>query len=1235
MRTPFVCLAHAVIAAFCVFSATAQPSETLRIALNNPVPTQSSITLWRNVLYSITVRGRGSVGQVLQPATSVDARFFVNNLVFQSIQRPRMPLDANGREAEQYCMEQAHTLSTSPCLIFLAMNAIRTNPQQPAIQSPEFSATNAQQLRRFAFVPDQDNDTYSPNHAYIATLQGNNLPVRAVFVDRLGLSDNLAYLDNSDTLTAQIERISPELALLARPSFAVSSVQPARILNDERPQQLLRDVVIDFGSFRNGAATQTRLLVLINRGKEPLTIRVDMPNDPLGVFSVSSPTGSVAVQRVLNSGDSLPLLFRYTPRLQGTHSLDVYIATNDPALRREEDSTGICRIRLLGAGVSGILNVTGLNAPNTIIFPTLRAEAPTRNFSFAARIFNFSRASDVPAAFSIDSVVRTPGSPFISQAPDVLTFLPITIDAMSGAIFNPTMIFRPTRFGDFLDSLIFRGRNLEDYVLYLRGRAELADARIERLQQPTNADTLDLGAVVTGMTTTQSITVRNTGNMPLSITVSLRSHPARQNDIGEFTLLQRTGNLDTTTGGTFTAHLRYTAERTFLPGTKEALLAVQVQNPLTGTVLTERLYNVRIQRLPYLISSGRSILDFDSVYVGAEKSDTTLLRNTSRSLSVTLQPQARIQALTQYQSFSADALDTTRTARQYTAGAIGHITLRFRPRIPGIDSADYQLESIIDSTQGKETLSIRLRGVGVRQQFDVQSATSDSMGNAQILRPVVSFTRAGYRKFSIDIGCLRVGQTKNIRIAFQNNGNLPFGLWRQDRIFTGSPSNDSSFIILQPFSPRRSVMPGERDSSLTIQFRPRDFGVKTLEYVLFSDIKRAGRIPTAPDSVEQIIIEVRAEGIVPNIASPLRVVFPRNSLGTGCPVNSTLPIAIENPLSRMQCGTPLTYRAQLLGASGLFRLSINATQRTVLGGASDTIFATFIPQSVGVFADTLQVISDAVDSVRHIVLVGEAISQPAVSVSAGTVHAPPGSTVTLPIWVRPSTVGDRALNQSALGYVRRASFDLTYNRTLLQYIGYERTQTASVNADILIERRPSLGDDSTLRCIILARDQQLLPRSEVLLWLIFRSYLGRKPSTPLTLTNIRLSNPEDPLDCIRVRIDNEATARVSTGTFSLDSICGIQAKISSLPAGTFLLQDITPNPAAEDIRIQFSIAYPSNLSIDILDAFGQSKVLVADHSLLEGLHEITVPISHLPAGMYMCRMRAGHFHAVKKFIVIR
>lgn len=1204
----------------------AQTSATMRIPLNRAELTQSSITLFQNALYRWTISGRGSIGQVVNTSTVVDARFFVSNLPFQGIQRPFMPLDANGAVAAPYCTAFIDTPAASPCLVYLATNALRSNRSQPAAQSSTFRLTNAVQMKQFAFVPDSAFDMYNPNNVYSAIVQGANLRAQAVFVDRLGFNSNMSYLDNTDALTMRIDRLSPELLLVARPSFAVTSQQPARILNDDQPEQPFRSTVLDFGSVRVGSAAQTRRIVLYNRGLEPLRVRLEAP-DQSNTFTVSSPSGDVGTERFINQqGDSLVLLLTYQPRTIGSQTLEVKIFTNDPVLSGTTGQ-GFFSLRLLAAAVNGVLFVTGLQN-DTLNFGTSVGTddiLKTKTFPSRPGTFGFSRASGSQSLITVTSVVQTQGSVFSFDPSNPFIKLPFDIET---ANFNSIMFFRPQRIGTYLDSITIRGTNLEDYTIYLRGRAELADAVIERAIAPIDNDTLDFGSLVTGSAISRSIVVRNIGNVPISI----RSFLEASGNSNEFTVLQSTGSLSDSTGGIFTTNVRYDAQPQYLAGGKQAFLSVEVRNPATNIVIAQRRYVLIATRLPNILAPARTVINFDSVYIGSERRDTTLIRNTSATYSATLQSQ-RIDSLTSTasQAFFADMFNPAPIARQYGIGASRQAVLRFRPRQRGPDSADFRLFSTVDSTGGSESLSVRLRGLGVEQQFDVESATSDGMNNSQILPPFASFAPGGYRKFTVDIGCVRLGLPRTIRIAFRNKGNLPFTAWNQFRTLSGNGASDSSFFIVREFTKGTSIAVDAKDSSLTVIFTPRAVGDHVFTYTLFSDIKRAGRIPTAPDSVEQIIVEIKARGITPSVKienAVDTVRFPVNPLGTGCSVNSTMAIIITNP-AEVSCGTPLGYSARILETGSPFSMTVVA-QGIIQAAASNTLNVTFSPQAVGVYTATLLITTDAPpqNNVIRIALSAEATGQPRVIVSSASVIAAPGKRITVPIFVKPSQNGNPKLNSQALGKVKVASFQLRYNASLLRYVDNGTNETASDGARIDTATRTSADFEKTLICTITARRDTLIAK-ETLINLYFDTYLGRDSTTKLRIDSVRFGDASASISCLRAQVESSVD-----GTFSLDSVCGLNAKVEAVVKGKFLLADIMPNPVGDNVRVSFNVPYPTFITLEIVDALGQIKATLAE-PFPEGIAERDISTAHLAPGIYFCRMRAERFSDMRKIIILR
>ncbi len=1221
----------ALLAFFCcALSLSAQTTATFRVPLSRSTITQSNIVLFQNALYRWTVAGRGSAGQVIASPTQVDARFFVSNVsIVQGVPNPRMPLDVNSAATAQYCAAFTTTPAASPCNVYLATNTTRTNPALPAVQSPTFRLTDAVQMKQFAFVPD--NDTYNPNNIYTATVQGANLPAQMVFVDRLGFNGNAAYNDNQDSLSVRIERQSPELLLSARPSFAVASVQPAHILNDDRPRQVFRDTVLDFGSFRVGSPVQTRRLVLYNRGLEPLSVRMEA-DDPSGTFSVSSPSGNIGAQRFINqTNDSLVLFLTYQPRTAGSQTLDVRIFTNDSAINSSVGQ-GVFRLLLLGAATSGVISLTAPPSQfqnNTLLFGSSIGDAATQVYTPIARTFSFSRAASVQEGFTIDSVQRSHNSPFTFNSPDPLTLLPFSIDPLSSAQFISTILFRPSRPGDYLDSIIIRGQNLEDYTLYLRGRAEIADAAIELTTAPANLDTIDFGSLVTGAAAVRSVIVRNTGNLPLTI----QSFLDTSGDAKEFTVLQNTGNLPDTTGSTFITNVRYDAQAQFPAGSKQAFFTVIVRNPATGSIVAQRRYTLRANRLPNVLASARRVINFDSVYVQRERLDTTLIRNISGQYAATLNSQS-ITSLSPLadREFFADTLGIVASTRLFGVGTTGTPVLRYRPLNRGADSADFRLKSIVDSTKGAEELTVRLQGVGVEQDVSVARLIALSGVPNSNFASVTSSSMNGYRVYTTDIGCVRLGESRTVGVVMQNGGNLAFRIARQFR--ADSMNTSRAFDVTRPFMTSRNLAPNGNDTSLAIRFTPQTLGVQELRYVLESDIKR--RVPSAPDSTEQIIIVLRGRGIVPQVQVQDALRFEDNTLDSECSVPKDLALLVKNPLLDA-CGVPLVVKSVVITTPGapFFATPSKNLPLTLQPTMSDTIKISFDPKlvgnKVGSYTATLLLLTDAPspnDSIR-VTITGNIINLPSVILSAPRdSRASPGKSISIPILVTPAPIGSAAQNAKALESVSIAKFAFTFDESLLSYKGYKELGTASEGAAIAVQRGALLGFDRTIQITITSRDKALRALSERLILLDFDTYLGRGVSTPLTFSNYTLGDAS----CTeRARITT-----TTNGTFTLDSVCGLEAKTSAINKATsFLLSDISPNPVSDNIHVGFQVAYKTRVTVEILDALGQIRTTVTDNEFPEGAFEGEASTANLSPGVYFCRMRAGRFSDMHKIVIMR
>ncbi|MCP4229868.1 MAG: T9SS type A sorting domain-containing protein, partial [bacterium] len=103
-------------------------------------------------------------------------------------------------------------------------------------------------------------------------------------------------------------------------------------------------------------------------------------------------------------------------------------------------------------------------------------------------------------------------------------------------------------------------------------------------------------------------------------------------------------------------------------------------------------------------------------------------------------------------------------------------------------------------------------------------------------------------------------------------------------------------------------------------------------------------------------------------------------------------------------------------------------------------------------------------------------------------------------------------------------------------------------------------------------------------------------------------------------------ATTSSGAVELGT-----AKVSGNLPTTFALHQSRPNPAAGSATIAFSIPRALDVSLDVYDISGRKVATLVNGHLAEGEYERNV--SGLQPGVYLYRIEAGEFNAVKKMVV--
>lgn len=90
-----------------------------------------------------------------------------------------------------------------------------------------------------------------------------------------------------------------------------------------------------------------------------------------------------------------------------------------------------------------------------------------------------------------------------------------------------------------------------------------------------------------------------------------------------------------------------------------------------------------------------------------------------------------------------------------------------------------------------------------------------------------------------------------------------------------------------------------------------------------------------------------------------------------------------------------------------------------------------------------------------------------------------------------------------------------------------------------------------------------------------------------------------------------------------------------LPAASLELGQNYPNPFARVTTIPFSIAGAAHVRLEVFDLLGRSAIVLVDHSLSSGSHEVEMDATDLPPGVYRYRLITGSEHQTRLMVLVR
>ena len=102
---------------------------------------------------------------------------------------------------------------------------------------------------------------------------------------------------------------------------------------------------------------------------------------------------------------------------------------------------------------------------------------------------------------------------------------------------------------------------------------------------------------------------------------------------------------------------------------------------------------------------------------------------------------------------------------------------------------------------------------------------------------------------------------------------------------------------------------------------------------------------------------------------------------------------------------------------------------------------------------------------------------------------------------------------------------------------------------------------------------------------------------------------------------------VKGGTQSVEKITPINSD--------FIFQEISPNPASDEINIKFQLNKDSKIKFSILDLNGNLVKDIPETYMQSGLFDTPVNISALASGSYFIKVSTDFGYAVNQFKVIK
>jgi len=642
----------------------------------------------------------------------------------------------------------------------------------------------------------------------------------------------------------------------------------------------------------------------------------------------------------------------------------------------------------------------------------------------------------------------------------------------------------------------------------------------------------------------------------------------------------------------------------FPPGKKHCIVRLGVYDPdnvslpITEDDLIEfKDYILIAKKTIKYIDSYDELVDFDTVYVKPPQtleliwSAENLARKDIRIEAeqfLRINPDAEIN----FYGYGFDYLFPKDTSKNWR--------FTYYPENAGPDSAIMILKykpHPVDHPDSSDATQVKIQGFGALQKLSIVNTEGAILVGD-----------------TIDLGDVRAGTIKDVMVSVRNDGNIPFGAISENIYQMNNDIPAFGYSFLQKLFADGDDLNPEIVRSFRFRFSPPNKGNYLARYVLESDIP-ARNIYGYPSSAEKVTFYIKAKAIEPIISFANDTVdFGNIVIHSDCPTRRDTAIFIANSGNTdlmisdvyLEPQPPAPFDIDIdnleikAGEQKLFNISFSTQAQ-----AQDTIFQwklVFVSNSTPPL-DTF-----------YVNLKARGIEPYPVNLSLPDLKSKTGRILTFPITVEKDRIW------------RAKTFDtkLSYNNTLLRFYDYQSFGTGSDGAKG-IDIKENL-DDQELEISIEMPAGSNFGFSDTLIFLRFSTYLGNEKATPITFLNPIFGDGNCP-KALNPNIDN--------GSFSLDSICGLDFKTVPLPDDIVFVSKFTPNPASEFGHIFFHIPIDAKVEMTVFNSFGNKIMILETSHLQKGDYERAIDCSQLSPGVYVILFKVGGFTHVERFVVAR